>query len=74
MILSTIECKETINNNMINLLGLSLTNLHSHLIKTFTSFPIINQRQPTKLLNPNSSANELKIILLTVNFLINYIN
>jgi len=31
MFLSTVEWKKKINNNMINMAGLSLTNLHSHL-------------------------------------------
>jgi len=45
MFLLTLECKKIkikINNNIINLSELSLNNLHSHLIKMFYFFPIIN--------------------------------
>ena len=30
IVLSTVECRKKINNNMMNLLGLDLTDLHSH--------------------------------------------
>jgi len=61
-ILSTIECIKRIKNIEMNLPGLNLTNLHSHVQKMFTLSPIINQCQPIKILTSNSSTDEYKFI------------
>jgi len=58
----------------MNLPGLDLTNIHSHVLQNLSSFSKNHQCQSTKLLNPNSSADEHVDYLLTVNFLINYID
>jgi len=46
----------------MNLPGLNLTNLYSHVQKIVTFFPITNQCQLTKILTPNSLAKEPMII------------
>jgi len=55
-----IESREKFNNNMMNLLGLDLTNLHSHALQKLSSFLAIINVNSTKLLKLDSSTKLLK--------------